>query len=662
MIRESFIEKKVILKSELEARNDYKKLDELFIFFSIFSLSSFYFFPLALFFLSFYISYLIIFYLEYFSKKTFYKLLLSPKISKKKYVNIGYAIFEEEINSHLNIVQNAKELAKKEKQNKNVFYRQVGFDKTHMTKHFWVLGSTGAGKTAFLLNLFDKTIKKGGGFIFIDGKAETIIFKKLYTIAKQYNREHELFVLNFLTETSSEDTHTFNPLSGSATQIREFLFNLLPEGKGDQEYWVERGKLMFRPLISYYCLFRDYFNASFTYKELFESRSLDKYIAIAVHILVLAFILDKKAQKEILTNVKQAKAFLKNVEFKHLFALTDYLLSYPLSAKKVKNARFYIEVSFLLREILSYLNEVLPELSLKIKDFINDEKETIFTLPLKNPLEFQEKVLSLSSFRDLLEEVNENQNYIIQHNYAVQQWAKPLSAFEIFKHIFASKNPEVDITKIIKNNFMLYVALPPLKQSAKTSETLGKMIISAIRSAMSFALDEKLSLSKAQALIRNSAVKPNPLFLLVFDEFGSYSSNIINDIIAQARSLRFSVFVATQDYTSAKGIDGKDEHTARRLWANTQKIVLKIEDDETISLLEKSIKEIEFITSSSYDLYKETVEENATFKKDKIIDLKILKNFANGFGVIFSDYFKPVFFQSYYIDKGISDTNLIHFE
>ena len=88
-----------------------------------------------------------------------------------------------------------------------------------------ISGSTGSGKTESLISMSHQYIENGEGLMYVDGKGDTSIYTKLFSIAKQHNRHDDLYVLNFLVKDThdSKITHTIdpiNPLIGDETAFK----------------------------------------------------------------------------------------------------------------------------------------------------------------------------------------------------------------------------------------------------------------------------------------------------------------------------------------------------------------------------------------------------------------------------------------------------------
>jgi hypothetical protein len=88
-----------------------------------------------------------------------------------------------------------------------------------------ISGSTGSGKTESLLSMSHQYIENGEGLLYFDGKGDTSIYSRFFSIAKQNNRLDDLYLLNFLVKDNhgSKITHTIdpiNPLIGDETAFK----------------------------------------------------------------------------------------------------------------------------------------------------------------------------------------------------------------------------------------------------------------------------------------------------------------------------------------------------------------------------------------------------------------------------------------------------------
>ena len=131
-------------------------------------------------------------------------------------------------------------------------------DKNGLQTHGIIFGATGAGKTVSLFNIMMQQTKRGGGFIFIDGKSENPTWIGVYEIALEADRADEIFLLSFRASVAAS-SNTWNILmSGSSNQIAEMLSELaLPADAGQNQIFVERGKQLIYGILSAMTYFRD---------------------------------------------------------------------------------------------------------------------------------------------------------------------------------------------------------------------------------------------------------------------------------------------------------------------------------------------------------------------------------------------------------------------
>lgn len=82
-----------------------------------------------------------------------------------------------------------------------------------------IVGSTGAGKTQFILSQASQFIANGEGVIYIDSKGEVSLYDKIYSMAKEVNRENDVLVLNMYTLNNYQmdgvhkTTHSIDPIN-----------------------------------------------------------------------------------------------------------------------------------------------------------------------------------------------------------------------------------------------------------------------------------------------------------------------------------------------------------------------------------------------------------------------------------------------------------------
>lgn len=145
--------------------------------------------------------------------------------------------------------------------------------------HMLVMGTTGSGKTEMLLSTVSNALIHGSGLIYVDGKADSSLYAKIYSMARQRGREDDVLVINF--QTGARDvfgaqphkmSNTLNPFAvGSAGMLTQLVVSLMSSGKGDM--WENRAisfvEALLKPLVFLrekhgfmldVTLIRDYFN------------------------------------------------------------------------------------------------------------------------------------------------------------------------------------------------------------------------------------------------------------------------------------------------------------------------------------------------------------------------------------------------------------------
>lgn len=132
----------------------------------------------------------------------------------------------------------------------------VWFSDAQMRTHMLVMGTTGAGKTEFLLYLSAQAMAQGSGVIFVDGKGDIKTWFRLFSIARRFGMEENLRVLNFGTNRKVGDikydlSNTINPFTlGDAGQLAEMMSALMAESGGDGAMWKGRAESMMRALLT----------------------------------------------------------------------------------------------------------------------------------------------------------------------------------------------------------------------------------------------------------------------------------------------------------------------------------------------------------------------------------------------------------------------------
>ena len=109
-------------------------------------------------------------------------------------------------------------------------------DRTHLT----CLGTTGSGKTEFLLGLVANQLVQDSGLIYVDAKGDPSLQREVCRLARRFGRDDDILTINFITSgrdlvkaQSDKVTNTFNVMADtSAGMLIELLNNLLDDSGG----------------------------------------------------------------------------------------------------------------------------------------------------------------------------------------------------------------------------------------------------------------------------------------------------------------------------------------------------------------------------------------------------------------------------------------------
>jgi intracellular multiplication protein IcmO len=127
--------------------------------------------------------------------------------------------------------------------------QEIWFTNNDARTHILYLGTTGAGKTEGLKAMVTNALAWGSGYVYVDGKADTDLWASLYSVARRFGRDDDLFVLNYMTGNSDEGalSNSMNPFSnGSSSYLANMITSFMPDAGGDNAMWKERAvALMF---------------------------------------------------------------------------------------------------------------------------------------------------------------------------------------------------------------------------------------------------------------------------------------------------------------------------------------------------------------------------------------------------------------------------------
>ncbi|UXI68329.1 TraM recognition domain-containing protein [Tahibacter amnicola] len=137
---------------------------------------------------------------------------------------------------------------------------QIYAGNSDLRTHMLVLGTTGSGKTEFLLGLVFNALVQNTGCIYVDGKGDPKLQKEMFRLARYLGREDDLLLVNFITsgrdfidKQPDKVTNTLNLMANTSSgMLIELIVSLMDDAGGDG-MWKGRA-IMFvaaltRPLV-----------------------------------------------------------------------------------------------------------------------------------------------------------------------------------------------------------------------------------------------------------------------------------------------------------------------------------------------------------------------------------------------------------------------------
>ncbi len=173
--------------------------------------------------------------------------------------------------------------------NDNETREQVYSTDSDLRTHMLVLGTTGSGKTEFLLGLVFNALVQNTGFIYVDGKGDPKLQKEIFRLARYLGREDDLLLINFITsgrdfveKQADKVTNNMNIMGNTSSgMLIELIVALMDDSGGGGDMWKGRAisfvAALTRPLT--YLRDKGYMNLSpEKYLEYFELNMLEELV------------------------------------------------------------------------------------------------------------------------------------------------------------------------------------------------------------------------------------------------------------------------------------------------------------------------------------------------------------------------------------------------
>ena len=153
--------------------------------------------------------------------------------------------------------------------NDRITGEELWFTDSDLRTHVLVFGSTGSGKTEFLVSLAYNSLIQSSGFIYIDGKGDNSLFAKIFSMSRAMGREDDMLLINFMTGArdvlgpqKTRLSNTMNPFAnGSSSMLSQLVVSLMPGNpagwRGGDDMWKGRAINFVESLLKILVAMRD---------------------------------------------------------------------------------------------------------------------------------------------------------------------------------------------------------------------------------------------------------------------------------------------------------------------------------------------------------------------------------------------------------------------
>jgi intracellular multiplication protein IcmO len=160
---------------------------------------------------------------------------------------------------------------------------ELSVSNSDLRTHTVVFGTTGSGKTELLLSMVSNALTWASGFLFSDGKADTSLMGKIYSLARRFGREDDVLALNYMTGSSDAggQSNSMNPFaSGSAPELAEIMVSLLGDSGASGDMWKQRAISLGQTVMPLLTFLRDQGKLKLNVSILRKAMELDRLISL----------------------------------------------------------------------------------------------------------------------------------------------------------------------------------------------------------------------------------------------------------------------------------------------------------------------------------------------------------------------------------------------
>lgn len=388
-----------------------------------------------------------------------------------------------------------------------------------LCRHSLIVGQTGMGKTVFLKYLMFQQIQRGGGLLFVDGKLDEDNIRDVYEFAAYCGRSQDFLVIN---PGQPHLSNTYNPiLFGDPDEIAARILSLIPTTT--------------------------------------NSPGADHYKSSA-NLALVCFISALQEQTKDEVEIRKAENVRKGLPIDH-----EDLGRIRGKAYNFLDLALLTMNEGVLAELMKHIRQADPNsasrknLSIFLDQYAKESGLDLDTGDVQVDLKRLKETLGGVGAR--------------MHQFGSGNFGPVLNSY----------TPEVKMFEAIRDNKIVYVALPTMGKDV-AAQNLGKIVIADLRTAISW-----LQLRKQD--------RPKIPFLALLDEMNSYATESLAVMFEQARSARVALMPAIQ---TDSGLSNVSVDFKERILSNTEnKIFFKLSSQDTAEMASDLIDETYRVTIST---------------------------------------------------------------
>ncbi|SFP96152.1 restriction endonuclease [Hydrogenimonas thermophila] len=494
-------------------------------------------------------------------------------------------------------------------------------DDDSLRQHLLVIGTTGSGKTQLLKGILEQQIGRGGGALAVFGKADNAMLQQIYSVAAEYDRHQDLFIVDWLAtkeqvldSVNNNDkaviTNSINLFDfGTATDIINLFLKI--SNVKDTDSWGIGAKQFLEALLKMLILLRE---------------------------AKLTFNVDKI--DEILLADNTLDALIENYEDLNYYNFAEYIVSTEKLLKLIAVIEkiYQQEPTRFDNLLFNTDNKKLDDTTELYESFIVAERDMIHK-ELKNVIQTQSTNINISKvlktiiddvyngFNKILSEVKSSNGAFYKIEVSQSHFGKVLSFFNKFSMVLQNRERDFDFIEAIRSGKLVVFNIPG--QDSEDASTIGKLVFGVLQ-----------LLVKKQA----KAYKLEQTHLCILDEINSWAKGRdgevlgLGDVMSVIRGLGLAGIIAYQSDLESldmgKGIEaGQAEANANTIITlknNDNKIIKKLNERVPKRLVRRKKDEIRMKNSSKNNSEIVTIEE----KEEDFFKAGMLQSLKAGQGYI----------------------------